>query len=97
MIALKLDCAIIFDMNSKHTKTLEIILIDPVNGNIEWSRIESLLVAIGCQVIEGSGSSVTFEKDGKKATFHRPHPQKEALKYRVKAVREFLMKLGVAP
>lgn len=97
MIALTLDCAIIFDMNSKQTKTLEIILIDPINGNIEWSRIESLLVAIGCQVIEGSGSSVTFEKDGKKATFHRPHPKKEAMKYRVKAVREFLMKLGVAP
>jgi hypothetical protein len=82
-------------MNSKHQKTIDIIFNDPVNGNIEWSRIESLLVAIGCQVIEGSGSSVTFEKDGKKAYFHRPHPQKEALKYRVKAVREFLMKLGV--
>lgn len=84
-------------MNSKHTKTLEIIFNDPINGNIEWSRIESLLASIGCQVIEGSGSSVTFEKDGKKAYFHRPHPQKEALKYRVKAVREFLMKLGVTP
>ena len=84
-------------MNSKHTKTLEIVFTDPVNGNIEWSRLESLLVAIGCQVIEGSGSSVTFEKDGKKAYFHRPHPQKEALKYRVKDIREFLTKLGVAP
>jgi hypothetical protein len=84
-------------MNSKHTKTLDVIFNDPVNGNIEWSRIESLLVAMGCQIIEGSGSSVTFEKMGKKAYFHRPHPQKEALKYRVKAVREFLIKLGVKP
>ncbi len=84
-------------MNSKHTKTLDVIFNDPVNGNIEWSRIESLLVAMGCQIIEGSGSSVTFEKMGKKAYFYRPHPQKEALKYRVKAVREFLIKLGVKP
>ena len=97
MIALILVCAIIIAMNSKHTKTLEIVFTDPANGNIEWSRLESLLVAIGCQVIEGSGSSVTFEKDGKKAYFHRPHPQKEALKYRVKDIREFLTKLGVAP
>lgn len=97
MIALPIKYAIIIDMNSKHTKTLEIIFNDPVNGNIEWSRIESLLVAIGCQLIEGSGSSVMFEKNSKKAYFHRPHPQKEALKYRVKAVREFLMKLGVTP
>lgn len=63
-------------MNNKHVKTLETVFNDPVNGNIEWSRIESLLVAIGCQVVEGSGSSVTFEKNGKKAYFHRPHPQK---------------------
>jgi hypothetical protein len=84
-------------MNNKHHKTLTTLFNDPVNGNIEWSKIESLLVAVGCQVIEGTGSSVTFEKDGKRAYFHRPHPQKEALKYRVKLVREFLLKLGVQP
>jgi hypothetical protein len=82
-------------MNSKHQKTLALIFNDPVNGNVEWARIESLLLAIGCQVIEGSGSSVMFEKNGKKAYFHRPHPQKEALTYRIKGVREFLIKLGV--
>ncbi|WP_281241828.1 type II toxin-antitoxin system HicA family toxin [Thiocapsa roseopersicina] len=40
--------------------------------------MEALLVAVGCLVIEGSGSAVTFEKDGRKANFHRPHPRKEA-------------------
>ena len=84
-------------MNSKHRKTLEAILAEPVNGNLEWSRIEALLVAVGCTVIEGSGSSVTFEKDGCKANVHRPHPRKEALKYRVKLVREFLQQLRIAP
>ena len=84
-------------MNSKHRKTLEALFSDPVNGNIEWAKIEALLVALGCRVIEGSGSSVTFEKDDKRAHFHRAHPQKEALKYRVKDVREFLIKLGVSP
>ncbi len=47
--------------------------------------------------MEGSGSSVTFEKDGKRAYFHRPHPQREALKYRIKAAREFLSKLEITP
>ena len=82
-------------MNSKHRKTLEAIFANPVNGNLEWARIEALLVAVGCRVIEGSGSSVTFEKDGLRAYFHRPHPQKEALKYRVRLVREYLEKIGV--
>lgn len=84
-------------MNNKQRKTLQAIFANPVNGNIEWSRIETLLVAIGCVVIEGSGSSVTFEKDGKRAYFHRPHPQKESLRYRVTDARHFLEAIGVKP
>ena len=84
-------------MNKTHQKTLKAIFESPVNGNIEWSRIESLLVAVGCKVIEGSGSSVTFEKNGMKVFFHRPHTQKEALRYRIKDVREFLNRTGFAP
>lgn len=84
-------------MNSKHRKTLEAIFADPVNGSLEWARIEALLSALGCQTIEGNNSSVTFEKDGKRAYFHRPHPQREALRYRIHAVREYLATLGVKP
>jgi hypothetical protein len=84
-------------MNSKHRKTVEALFGNPVNRNIEWSRIEALLVAVGCTVIEGSGSSVTFEKNGKRVYFHRPHPQKEALRYRVIDARHFLESIGVKP
>jgi hypothetical protein len=84
-------------MNSKHQKTLEAVFGEPVNGNLEWSRIESLLVAVGCRIVEGAGSSVTFEKGGVRAYFHRPHPQKEALRYRVKDARAFLERIGVKP
>lgn len=83
-------------MNSKNRKILKMIFADPVNGNIEWRDIESLLVTVGCRVVEGKGSSVTFEKDGVRATFHRPHPDKAALRYRVKAAREFLLQLRIA-
>ena len=84
-------------MNNKHRKTLETIFSDPINGNLEWSPIESLLLAIGCQRIEGSGSSVTFEKEGLRVRFHRPHPNREALRYRIKDARLFLKKIGVTP
>jgi hypothetical protein len=89
--------AIIVDMNTKQRKTLSAIFADPINGNIEWRSIESLLVALECQVIEGSGSRVTFILNGQRADFHRPHPGKEALRYRVKDVREFLQRAGVTP
>ena len=84
-------------MNSKHRKTLEAIFGQPTPANLEWARIESLLMAVGCRVVEGNGSSVTFEKDGRRAYFHRPHPGKEALRYRVMAAREFLEQIGVTP
>ncbi|TSA03602.1 MAG: type II toxin-antitoxin system HicA family toxin [Methylococcus sp.] len=84
-------------MNSKQQKTLEAIFSNPTNGNLPWSLIENLFVAGGCRIIEGQGSSITVEKDGVRAYFHRPHPQKEALRYRVRDAREFLTKIGVKP
>lgn len=84
-------------MNAKHRKTLLAIFANPVDGNLEWRRIEALFAALGCQIIEGNGSSVTIEKDGIRAYFHRPHPDKAALRYRVKDARDFLLKLGVQP
>ena len=59
-------------MNNAHRKTLAAVFADPIDGNLEWGRIEALLMAAGCTRIEGSGSSVTFEKNGAKVFFHRP-------------------------
>ena len=84
-------------MNGTHRKTLERVLADPVNGNIEWAGVESMLKGAGCRMVEGAGSSVTFELDGRRMTLHRPHPRKEALRYRVLAVREFIERTGIRP
>lgn len=82
-------------MNNRHRKTFEVIFSDPVSRNIEWRRIETLLVAVGCEMIEGSGSRVAFKNGGLRADFHRPHPGKEAKPYQVRAVREFLQQLEI--
>ena len=84
-------------MNSRQRRTLEEIFINPVLRNIEWRRIESLLIALGCELIEGSGSRVAFKKGELRADFHRPHPGNEAKPYQVRAAREFLRKLEIAP
>lgn len=84
-------------MNAAHRKTLAAVFTDPVSKSLEWRRIEALLVAVGCQVIEGDGSRVRFEKNGVIATFHRPHPAKEAKPYQVHDARQFLENVGVNP
>ena len=84
-------------MNGKQAKTLKALFAEPVSGSIAWSVIESLLLACGCRLVEGSGSRVRFEKDGAIATFHRPHPAKEAKRYQVRDARAFLIRIGVEP
>lgn len=84
-------------VNSKHRRTLKAVFTDPVPAGIEWSAIEGLLVAVGCRLIEGSGSRVRFEHRGHVATFHRPHPAKEAKRYQVRDARAYLERIGVVP
>ena len=84
-------------MNSKHRSTLAAVFADPVSGAIAWDAIEALLVSAGCAVAEGSGSRVRFVKDGIVASFHRPHPAKEAKRYQVRDARDYLIKLGLSP
>ena len=84
-------------MNSKHRRTLAAIFADPVSGTIEWLAVEKLLVALGCEVIEGSGSRVRFAKGTMTETFHRPHSAKEAKHYQVRAASIYLTRLGVVP
>jgi len=84
-------------MNSKQRRILALIYKDPVSKSLEWSEIERLLLAVGAELIEGNGSRVRFHKDSIVATFHRPHPKKEAKPYQVKDARKFLTQLGIKP
>lgn len=56
-----------------------------------------LFVALGATTIEGKGSRVRFVLNDVVATFHRPHPQKEAKPYQVRDARHFLQQAGIAP
>ena len=84
-------------MNRKQKRVLAAIFRKPTSGTIAWANIEGLFMTVGCQVIEGNGSRVRFAKDGMVATFHRPHPEKEAKKYQVEDARAYLLRLGIEP
>ena len=82
-------------MNKKQRQTLSSIFHSPVKANIVWSDIETLLLAMGAEIEEGSGSRVRVALNGVRSVFHRPHPQKEADKAAVRDVRRFLTEAGV--
>lgn len=82
---------------SKHQKTLKKVFEAPTLASIEWRNIESMFKALGAYIEEGEGSRVHVMLQNELATFHRPHPQKEADKGAVVSVRRFLINAGIAP
>ena len=73
----------------------EEIFKNPVQSDIEWPEIESLLQSIGANISEGNGSRVRIELNGQRAVFHRPHPEKVTDKGAIKSMRRFLDNAGV--
>ncbi|MFP3913026.1 MAG: type II toxin-antitoxin system HicA family toxin [Desulfobacteraceae bacterium] len=84
-------------MKTKNRKTLAAIFAKPTRSNIKFSDIESLIKALGGEVREGAGSRVVFELSGTREYTHRPHPGKDAKKYVVEEIRDWLTGLGVMP
>ncbi|MCP4361558.1 MAG: type II toxin-antitoxin system HicA family toxin [Chloroflexi bacterium] len=84
-------------MNKRHQKTVDSIFSKPVPKTLAWKRIEALFIALGATVIEGRGSRVRFELNDVVATFHRPHPRKEAKPYQVRDAGNFLEQAGIKP
>lgn len=81
----------------KHERTLAAIFKEPAPANLKWSAIEALLRASGASISEGSGSRVRVELHGRRAVFHRPHPDPQASRPVVRAVRQFLDSAGIQP
>jgi hypothetical protein len=84
-------------MKARHRKTLESIFARPTRSGVIFSEIEALVVALGGEVREGDGSRVAFELHGTRKYLHRPHPGKEAKKYQVEELREWLNEKGIKP
>jgi len=81
----------------KHSKTLRDVFHEPTKANLDWIDIEAMLKHCGAEMSEGRGSRVHFWLNGVRASFHRPHPRKEAGRATVRDVRRFLENAGVKP
>ena len=84
-------------MKAKHRRVLEAIFVVLTRGNVVFSDIEALIIALGGDIREGAGSRIVFELKGSRQYLHQPHPGKEAKKYQVEELREWLRQLEVTP
>ena len=60
-----------------------------------FSDIEALIRTLEGEVRQGEGSRIVFELKGSRKYLHRPHPGRDARKYQVEELREWLDKLEV--
>jgi hypothetical protein len=84
-------------MKAAHRQTLDKIFENPVSGSIKWRDVEALLIALGAEVSEGSGSRVRFTISGQTLFLHRPHPSPDTKRWAIKDIREFLTNVGIRP
>ena len=82
-------------MNRRHRKTLEAIFSTPLPNDLKWKAVESLILALGGQVLRMKGSVVAFLLGGRRGVFHRPHPSPEARRGQLRRIRRFLEHAGI--
>lgn len=84
-------------LSSKPARTLADIFANPVRADVRWTDIESLFRALGAEITQGSGSRIRISLNGRRMTFHAPHPQPTIVKDAVRSVRRFLLEAGIEP
>ena len=84
-------------MASRHQRCLAAVFEEPTRANIVWADVERMLVHYGAEIQERAGSAVAIELGQYVAVFHRPHPQKEAKRYAIRNLRDFLTTAGLTP
>jgi hypothetical protein len=84
-------------MKAAHRQTLDKIFANPVSASIKWRDVEALLVALGAEVSEGSGSRARFTIVDQTLFLHRPHPSPDTKRWAIRDIREFLTNVGIGP
>jgi len=82
-------------LSSRQRATLEQIYHLPPPSGLKWKSIEALIIALGGEIKQGSGSRVRFLLNGNIARFHRPHPSPDTDRGAVASLREWLESTGV--
>ncbi len=65
----------------------------PTPADIRWAEIESLLTALGVNMIERAGSRVQMVKGSDSIVVHRPHPRSEARRDTVRDLVRFIERM----
>ena len=81
-------------MRRRHRRTLERMRANPTPSDIRWVEIESLLYALGVNLVERAGSRVQLVKGAESIVIHRPHPRPVARRDTIRDIVRFIERIG---
>ncbi len=65
----------------------------PTPADIRWADIQSLLNALGVDVVERAGSRVQLVKGTESIVIHKPHPNPETRRDTVRDIGHFIERI----
>ena len=81
-------------MRNRHRRTLERVRATPTPADIRWTEIESLLSALGVNLVERAGSRVQLVKGAESMVVHKPHPRPVTRRDTVRDIAKFIDRIG---
>lgn len=84
-------------MSHKYEHLLHSIFQDPINCNLHWREIESLLHHLGASVEPVHGARFRVVLNGVEGFLHHPHHSNVLPRHDVKNLRQFLASARVTP
>lgn len=84
-------------MSHHHGTLIRTIFHDPINANIHWREVESLLHHIGAEVETLSGNRIRARLNRVESLLHRPHQGHTLDRNGVRGLRGFLASAGFTP
>ena len=82
---------------SHHAALLRTIFQEPINANIHWREVESLLHHLGADVESLNGNRVRAKLNRAEAVLHRPHHGHTLDRNGVRGLRAFLAGARMTP
>lgn len=82
---------------NRHLTLLRAIFQDPINANIHWREVESMLHHLGAVVEPTHGARFRVVLNNIEGTLHHPHHSGVCTKQNIKQLREYLSQAGVSP
>ena len=82
---------------SHHAALLRTIFQEPINANIHWREVESLLHHLGADTESLNGNRLRVKLNHAEAVLHRPHHGHTLDRNGVRALRGFLAAARMTP